>query len=370
MIRVLHVYKTYYPDSFGGIEQAIRHMANGGLKYGVEATVFAPSVNPAASSFDFESHKVMQARTDFTISSTPFSASAISLLNEVKTSFDIVHFHLPNPFGDLLKIFPLGGIPSVATYHSDIIRQKLLKYVYSPIQKKFLDSVNCIVCTSPAYLKTSKVLQKYHAKVETVLLGLDAKSFPKCSKDNLSLWKKRFPNKFFLFLGALRDYKGVDTLLHAAKNLKADLVIAGGGGNIEKVKKIAASTQSDNVHFLGQVSEHDKIALLELCTGLVLPSHFRNEAFGLVQLEAAMRGKPLICTELGTGTSYVNKHGVTGLVVPPKNHEALSNAMNFFIFQPNIAARMGQQAKNRFEMLFTADDMCEKYSKIYQKLAG
>ena len=163
---------------------------------------------------------------------------------------------------------------------------------------------------------------------------------------------KKTEQPFFLFLGVLRNYKGVDTLLKAARGLNSKLVIAGDGPEFASLKSNAVALGLENVYFTGRITEDDKAALLELCQGLVLPSHLRSEAFGLVQLEAAMRSKPLICTELGTGTSFVNEHENTGLVVPPKNVDALRNAMNFMVYHPKIAARMGEEAHSRFTELF------------------
>ena len=87
------------------------------------------------------------------------------------------------------------------------------------------------------------------------------------------------------------------------------------------------------------------------------PSQLRSEAFGLVQLEAAMRSKPLICTELSTGTSYVNIHGKTGMVIPPENAGALRNAMNVLAQNPQLSVSMGCRARERFIELFTSERM-------------
>jgi rhamnosyl/mannosyltransferase len=80
--------------------------------------------------------------------------------------------------------------------------------------------------------------------------------------------------------------------------------------------------------FAGQVSDAKKVALLKRCRALVLPSHLRSEAYGMVLVEAAMYGRPLISCEIGTGTSYVNAHEETGFVVEPESSTALALAMN------------------------------------------
>jgi rhamnosyl/mannosyltransferase len=123
-----------------------------------------------------------------------------------------------------------------------------------------------------------------------------------------------------------------------------------------------------NVHFIGALPDVDKVALLQLCYAVVFPSHLRSEAFGLSLLEGAMFGKPMISSEIGTGTSYINVNGETGIVVEPSNPEAFRNAMKTLWDNPNIAAAMGKRAEERYWELFTAEQMAANYAKLYQEL--
>ena len=257
--------------------------------------------------------------------------------------------------------------PSIITYHSDIVRQRWLKYIYFPLQAKFLNSIDRIVCTSDAYLESSPTLRNYRSKTLTIPLGLDEKSSQKASTDVSKKWRGALKGPFFLFLGVLRKYKGVGTLLEAAQGLNSKIVIAGDGPEFSRLKNKSLQMGLNNVYFTGRVSDDDKAALLDLCLGLVLPSQLRSEAFGLVQLEAAMRSKPLICTELSTGTSYVNVHGKTGMVIPPANASALRDAMNVLAQNPQLSGSMGCRARERFIELFTSERMCDSYSRVYQE---
>jgi rhamnosyl/mannosyltransferase len=122
------------------------------------------------------------------------------------------------------------------------------------------------------------------------------------------------------------------------------------------------------VHFLGPRGEADKFALIDAATALVLPSHLRTEAFGVVLLEASMRGKPMITAEIGTGTSFVNRHEETGLVVPPADPAALAAAMQRLWDNPELARRMGEAARRRFDAEFTAARMAERYAALYRRV--
>jgi rhamnosyl/mannosyltransferase len=145
-------------------------------------------------------------------------------------------------------------------------------------------------------------------------------------------------------------------------------VIVGAGPIEYELKEKAESLGLKNVTFLGQVSEEDKVALLNLSYALVFPSHLRSEAFGISLLEGAMYGKPMISSEIGTGTSFVNLDQQTGIVVPPSSPKDLHAAMSYLWNNPGIAARMGHEAIARYEKLFTADDMCQSYKALYERL--
>jgi rhamnosyl/mannosyltransferase len=200
-------------------------------------------------------------------------------------------------------------------------------------------------------------------------LGLDEADYPKANDAALARWRGRLPDRFLLFVGVLRYYKGVHILLEAAKRNGLDVVIVG-NGPMETELKRAAEQNSHKIHFLGSLPDSDKVALLELCTAFVFPSHLRSEAFGLSLVEAAMFGKPMISCEIGTGTSFVNLDKQTGFVVPPNDVDALSNAMTRICEDEAKAAVMGVAARNRYLACFTADKMCSAYHRLYCELTG
>ncbi|MFI3197445.1 MAG: glycosyltransferase, partial [Methylococcaceae bacterium] len=115
-------------------------------------------------------------------------------------------------------------------------------------------------------------------------------------------------------------------------------------------------------------SDEDKVALLTLCYGVVFPSHLRSEAFGISLLEGAMYGKPLISSEIGTGTTFINIADKTGLVVPPSDPEALKQAMIYLWEHPEQAAEMGKCAEKRYYQFFTADRMVQSYVDLYRDI--
>ena len=120
--------------------------------------------------------------------------------------------------------------------------------------------------------------------------------------------------------------------------------------------------------FTGHITDIDKVALFHLSRGIVFPSYLRAEAFGVTLLEGAMYGKPLISTEVGSGTSHVNIDQETGIVVPPGSAPALRGAMDELFANANRAKHMGARARERFENLFTGELMASRYTAIYNEL--
>jgi len=368
MINVLHCYKTYYPDTFGGIEQVIYQLAEGGISRDIHSTVFTHSANFDDEISIFEHHTIHRVKSLYEFASTPFSLSGISTFKRLAKNADIIHYHFPYPFMDFMHFAAGIKKPSVVSYHSDIVKQKALLKIYSPLMNRFLNSVDRIIAASPNYVDSSPVLQQFKDKVEVIPYGLNKIFYTNKDVAMLNKWHERYPAGFFLFIGTFRYYKGLHILIEAARNSSYPIVIVGAGPIENELKSQAKRLSIDNIHFLGALGDGDKSALLELCTCLVFPSHLRSEAFGISLLEGALYSKPLISSEIGTGTTYINIHNETGLVVPPSDPTALREAMDKIWYQPDLAQRFGSAAYKRFESLFTANKMVASYTKLYKSL--
>lgn len=365
-MRVLHFYKTYQSESYGGIEQTIYQLCKCSPANGIDSEVLTLSDSPDPAELMYDGHLVHRAKLDLQIASTGFSFAALKRFSQLVADFDIVHYHFPWPFMDLAHFVTRMNKPSVVTYHSDIVRYKALLQLYRPLMHRFLSSVDAIVATSPNYLQTSSVLAGYKDKTQVIPIGLDKNNYPSPSAALMEEWKKRIGGRFFLFVGAIRYYKGLHILLDAARGTDYPIVIVGAGPIEQELKERARQHGLRNVIFLGIVGDEDKVALLELCYAIVFPSHLRSEAFGISLLEGAMYGKPMISSEIGTGTSYINNHGETGLVVPPSDPEAFRQAMQQLWDNPELVRTMGARAQARYRKLFTARVMGESYAALYR----
>ena len=353
----------------GGIEQVINQLARGANKLGVQTDVLSLTPERAPRTMEIDGYLAHRARLDFQIASTGFSASVFLRFAQLAKKADVIHYHFPWPLMDMVHFASRVKKPTVLTYHSDIIRQKHLLKLYRPLKLKFLADVSRIVATSPNYLATSDVLAKHIHKVRVIPIGLDKETYPSPSPNKLTYWRDRLGPKFFLFVGVIRYYKGLHILIEAAQGSEFPIVIVGAGPIESELKAQAAQLGLRNIHFLGHLPDEDKVALLTLCCCVLFPSHLRSEAFGISLLEGAMYGKPMISSEIGTGTTFINIADETGLVVPPSDPLALSHAMRYLWEHPEQAADMGRRAEERYWQHFTADQMVSEYVKLYRELS-
>ena len=356
------------PDTQGGIEELVRQICINTKSYGVESRVLTLSKNPSPEVIVIDGIEVFRVKKFFEISSCGFSLNAFSKFKELVEWAEVVHYHFPWPFQDLLHLLSGSKLKSIVTYHSDIVRQRKLKVIYNPIMKLFLRRVDRIIATSDNYVQSSLTLKNYLNKIKVIPIGLNKSSYPKVSEADLVNMQSKVGDNFILFIGKFRQYKGLHYLLDALSNSSFSCVIVGNGFLEKQLIDKAKKLELDNVHFLGAVSEANKVALIKLSRALILPSNQRSEAFGICLLEGAMYSKPLISTELGTGSSYVNIDGKTGFVVPASDSESLKSAMLKLINNESLANKMGDAAKARFEEFFTGEKMGESYFQTYLNL--
>lgn len=377
-MKVLHVYRTYFPDTPGGLQEAIRQIALSTKKKGVTAKIFTLSPNPIPKNFNFEEAEVIRSKSWITPGNNDIG-SINSFIEYKKLSewADIIHFHFPWPFADLLYLTMSPKKPAVMTYHCDVEGKKILFEIYRPLLKRMLSKMKRVIATSPNNMQSSKILNsiKEKKKLTFINYGLDENQYKNYINESKSIdlkMKYGLQNEsFFLFLGILREYKGLRFLYEASKELNFKIAIAGGGqhGNEKSVKKlIKDSLRYKNIIMLGEVSDTEKMALIKGCKGLILPSHSRAEAFGIVLLEAAIMEKPLISCEIGTGTSFANINNETGLVVEPERPELLANAMVKLMKDSLFAKKMGKGARKRFDKMFTSEKVGNSYFEIYKKV--
>lgn len=367
-MRVLHLYRTYFPETQGGLQESIRQLCLATRPFGIDNTIFALARDPVPAELALPEAHLVRARSWFELASCDFGAwDALHRCRKEADRCDIIQVHYPWPFADMmLPYIRRRKQPVVVTYVSDIVRQNGsgLGQLYAPLRRYLLGSATRIVASTPNYAHSSQVLQAYKAKLACVPHCLQ--DAPKPDPTLVARWSARFGDRFFLFIGVLRYYKGLNFLLEAASSVAAPILILGEGPEGAGLKREVELKKLGNVHFLGALPDVDKDALMSICRGVVFPSHVRSEAFGMVLLEGARAAKPLICCEIGTGTTWINRHNETGLVVAPEDPGALAAAMNALSGDDALCKRLGDGARRRWDSHFTPQAVGAAYRQIYE----
>jgi len=372
-LRVLHVYRTYYPDPPGGLQEAIRQIALATKAHGISTEIFALSERPVPTECLRPEGVVIRARSWVEPASCNLGGiAAFARFAKLAKKTDIIHYHFPWPFADLLHLVVKPSVPTVMTYHSDIVRQRWLSRAYAPLMSRTLKSMSALVATSPAYALTSTVLSHTSLtnRVRVIPLGIGERTYSNDGDIGVLRRLGLFQEPFFLFIGVLRYYKGLHTLMRAALSTRAKIVIAGCGPEDTALKGLVQKLGLRNVVFAGQVTDAEKVALLMNCRALILPSHLRSEAYGMVLVEASMFGKPMVSCEIGTGTSFVNQHLKTGFVVAPESPRELAQAINTLLADDILVERFGRAARQRYETYFSESALGKAYADLYREVSG
>jgi glycosyltransferase involved in cell wall biosynthesis len=216
-------------------------------------------------------------------------------------------------------------------------------------------------------MKSSPHLREFMHKCTVIPLGINLSPFLQRDLQGADAIKEEYGKPIILFVGKLRYYKGLQYLLEAMVDLPARLIVIGNGPMEKEWRGLASKLNiHDKVNFLGEIGGDKLATYYQAADIFVLPACERSEAFGLVQVEAMASGLPVISTELGTGTSFVNKNGETGFVVRPKDINALGEAILALLNNPNLGREMGQQGKKRALKEFSLETMVERVLNLYE----
>ena len=300
---------------------------------------------------------------------TMLSPAMVRWLRRHAAEYDIIHVHHPDPMAALaLRLSGYRG-RVILHWHSDILSQKILLAFYRPLQSWLIRRAEKIVGTTPVYVRESPALRKVQDKVCYVPIGIQAVRFEENAAISL---RNRYPGKkIVVSLGRLIPYKGYDVLIDAAARLGGDYqVLIGGKGPLQDSlqARLDALGLHGQVRLLGYVPDEMVPALYGACDVFVLSSVMKTEAFGIVQIEAMSCGRPVVATRIpASGVSWVNEDGVSGLNVEPGDPQALADAIRRICDDPQTWQRYAEEARKRFDRLFTAQMMIDKMTDIYEK---
>jgi glycosyltransferase involved in cell wall biosynthesis len=363
-LRVLHVGK-FYPPHAGGMETHLQALC-GELKDALAVEVIVAGDGRESIEETVEGVRVSRLGTLLSVGAAPVCPQMVSRLRESKA--DIVHLHWPNPTAVLAYLASQHRGKLVFTYHSDIIRQRLLRKPFWPILRHALRRASAIIATSPDYLQTSPVLQKFRECCRVIPFGIATDEFDCVNEIEVSRIRRQYGPRLVLGVGRLVYYKGFEYLIRAMKDVEGHLLIIGNGPLGDNLRQEAlASGVSKSVTFLNDVQ--DVRPYYHAADVFALPSVARSEAFGIVQLEAMACGKPIVNTRLDSGVPFVSPDGVSGLTVPPADSKALAAALKTLLDDAALRERYGRAARSRVEQEFSLQLMTQRTLRLYKEVS-
>jgi rhamnosyl/mannosyltransferase len=363
-VKILQVGKFYDPYR-GGMETVLKDLCEGiHTSVDLHLLVANTSVHTVHEHRAFPITRVASCGTLCSSSLTPSFAAWLR-----KLPGDIVHVHMPNPVAEMSYLIAGRSRPLVAHFHSDIVRQKSLLRAYAPLLEAFYARASCIVVPTPNHIDVSPFVSRFRKKCQVVPFGISIEKFnltPAMAKRSEGL---RAGPPTILFIGRLVYYKGLEYLIQAMADLEAQLWIIGTGPLEGRLKQQTEQLHlQDKVKFLGDIPDEDIPAYYHACDIFALPSTANSEMFGIVQLEAAACRKPVVSTSLPTGVSWVNQHGMTGLLVPPSDVPALNAAFKKLLNSRSLREDMGEAGRRRVETEFTASRMAGAILEVYRDI--
>lgn len=364
-LRVLHVGK-FYPPVRGGMETHL-HALCVGLREHVDVRVLVANTRLATTVERMDGVTVTRSASFGSLAGTslcPVMARAIR-----ESDADIVHLHHPNPTAALAYLASGHSGPLVVTYHSDIVRQRVLGAMISPLTHRMLARASAIVCTSPNYIASSPILRRHASRCHVFPFAVPTDDLDRVDEDEVARIRQRYGTPLVLGVGRQVGYKGFEYLVAAMRHVDGHLLLIGDGPDRHRLVRRAADYGiSDRVHLVAGID--DLGPYYHAADVFVLPSIARSEAFGLVQLEAMASGTPVVNTALDSGVPYVSQHEVTGLTVPPADAEALAAAITTLLRSSDLRARYGAAGRRRVGETFSVSAMVERTAELYAHVAA
>lgn len=362
-LSVLHIFKVYYPDLFGGTLSVIRDIC-AGLKDRFTAAVLVCSRSDGQRRIVVNDVAVERVRSFGDVLSLPAAPAYPLRLWRRIGEHDLLALHAPFPLADL--VFALGfgrNRPLIVHWHADIVSHAALRRFVEPLMRRTLRRAEAIIVSDAVLLSNTPLLQEFADKCHVVPFGVDVAQY-----DKPALRHDHFSERGRLVLacGRLVPYKGFDVLIRAAVDRNFEVWIVGEGRERARLEQLITSLGvSDRVRLLGSVPESERVKLMCIADVFVMPSVTNAETFGLVQLEAMAAGRPIVNTSLDTAVPHVARDGIEAITVPPGDHDKLARAIETLIGDPDRRRRMGQAARRRAATTYSTATFREGIKTVY-----
>jgi phosphatidylinositol alpha-mannosyltransferase len=337
----------------GGVNNHVRPLAAHFIRAGHEVRIIAPSSRRWSHSCDYLTvigEHVIGLPASGSVANVCLSFNLGPRVKSLlaREGFDMVHVH--EPFQPLLpfQFLRYADTTLVATFHATREGGSRL-YAYARfLIKPWWDRIDGRIAVSRAALK---MIGRYFADRYSIIPnGID---YPHFASDVPPIPKYIDSKRNILFVGRQEKRKGLPYLLEAYARLKRErpdirLIVVGPDGGIRPAcERYVRRHQLEDVVFTGFVPYEDLPRYYKAADVYCAPST-GHESFGIVLLEAMAAGTPIIASDIG-GFADVLEDGVEGLLVPPRDAQALASAMDRLLSDAALREQMGRAGTVRAE---------------------
>lgn len=371
-LRIVHLGKFYHP-AHGGIERAVRTLALVQAKLGCQVRVICMDhERRRASRVDRDGPvEVLRIRRTASFGKLDYCPDLKWAIRDSEA--DLFHLHTPNP-SMIFGLLQSGDRrPLVISHHSDVIRQRLRRLIFGPIERSCYDRASLVLADSPTYIEGSSILKRCSGRLGVLPIGLDLSPLLDPSPEVVARSRaieRSTAGPIWFSCGRLVYYKGLVTAIRALKYVPGTLLIAGDGPQRKQLERLARRIGlKSRVQFLGKIpSDEELIAHYLAADAFWFPSNARSEAFGLVQVEAMAAGCPVINAAVpDSGVSWVSPHEESGLTVPVNDPAAFAGAARRLIDEPGLRDRLSEGARARAITEFDREAMGRRSVELYRK---
>lgn len=384
-LKILLVSWEYPPVVIGGLGRHVHHLATELVMAGHEVVVLSrrptatdPQTHPTTDEVH-EGVRVIAAAEDpheFTFGTdmmawTLAMGHAMIRAGLVLADWrpDIVHAHdwlVAQPAVALAQFFDVPLVSTIhateAGRHSGWVSGAVSRQVHALESWLVRDSDSLITCSASMRDEISTLFGPELAEITVIPNGIDTDGWPFAHR------RLHSGPAELLYFGRLEYEKGVHDAIAALPRIRRThpgtiLTIAGDGTQLEFLREQARKHKVlKATNFVGRVDHSQLLEHLHRADVAVLPSHY--EPFGIVALEAAAAGTPLVTsTAGGLGEAVIN--GVTGISYPPSNISALANAVRTVLDSPAAAQQRAIAARDRLTSDFAWETVAGETAQVY-----
>jgi Glycosyltransferase len=394
-MNILQISVRFLPAE-GGTERATYYLSKELYKANHNVTVLTSNLNSVSTDVTLKDRGMFKQKTAGFPSTELFDGVRVQrfpyycllrknsytispdMLNYNTKNYDVVHFQGLNRVSSFFLISSLArlrGQKYIATTHG--VAELLWRPLYSSfyVIHLYMKQAARVITVCNYEFEQLKRLGIPKEKLAVIPNGVDLAKFrekPSANEAEALKYKYNLDKFVFLFTGRVVPNKGLENMIKAAVHFKdkpVSFVIVGPTQDtiyLDALKQRAASYGlSSKFRFIGWLPDVEVVKFLHLSNVFVFPSLL--DTFGLVNAEAMAAGKPVIATSVG-GVPEVVKHGETGLIIPPGDPVALSNALFFLMDNPDTCMQMGERGRLRAEELYSWKRICRETLAIYEDL--